>query len=105
MFKTLIFPAAVFLVFGCSQVNSDDQVDETIKTEISSELQKYTQRPAFRYCPTRADTSANTMCNAQYLPVCGVMSTGEVKEYSNACNACVDTEVVGYAPIEACQQN
>jgi hypothetical protein len=42
------------------------------------------------------------VCAQNYLPVCGALDDGTRKTYSNACSACSDVNVVGYAP-DACR--
>jgi len=36
------------------------------------------------------------ICTMDYNPVCGVLSDGGVKTYSNGCSACSDQNVTGY---------
>ena len=40
------------------------------------------------------------MCTMEYDPVCGRLSDGSLKTYSNACNACSDQQVSSYDPGE-----
>ena len=42
------------------------------------------------------------MCAMHYDPVCGQLSDGSFKTYSNGCNACVDPKVIRYSQGE-CQ--
>lgn len=41
------------------------------------------------------------LCTMEYMPVCALLENGRRKEYASACNACSDTEVIGYNP-DAC---
>lgn len=38
------------------------------------------------------------ICTREYRPVCGRLSNGSVKTYSNPCTACSHAEVVSYTP-------
>ena len=40
------------------------------------------------------------MCTMDYRPVCGAMTGGEKKTYSNGCSACSDLSVLSYVPGE-----
>jgi hypothetical protein len=40
------------------------------------------------------------MCTMDYDPVCGRLSDGSFKTFSNACNACTDQQVYSYYPGE-----
>jgi hypothetical protein len=40
------------------------------------------------------------VCTMNYDPVCGRLSDGSFKTYSNACNACTDPHVSSYFPHE-----
>ena len=40
------------------------------------------------------------MCTMDYRPVCGTMTGGEKKTYSNGCSACSDISVLSYVPGE-----
>jgi len=40
------------------------------------------------------------MCTMDYRPVCGTMTSGEEKTYSNGCSACSDLSVLGYVSGE-----
>ena len=40
------------------------------------------------------------MCTMDYRPVCGTMTGGEKKTYSNGCSACSDMSVLSYVPGE-----
>lgn len=42
------------------------------------------------------------MCTMDYNPVCGNLSNGSFKTYSNGCTACSDIEVLSYSEGE-CQ--
>ena len=39
-------------------------------------------------------------CTRDYVPVCGSAKEGAAKTYGNACEACADAAVVGWAPGE-----
>ena len=43
-------------------------------------------------------TTRSSMCTREYNPVCGKLSDGSRKSYSNKCVACSDHAVVGYSP-------
>ncbi|MCY1006388.1 hypothetical protein OV079_12620 [Nannocystis pusilla] len=43
-------------------------------------------------------TTRSSMCTREYSPVCGKLSDGARKSYSNKCVACSDHAVVGYSP-------
>ncbi|MFY0530909.1 hypothetical protein [Nannocystis pusilla] len=43
-------------------------------------------------------TTRSSMCTREYSPVCGKLSDGARKSYSNKCVACGDHAVVGYSP-------
>ena len=40
------------------------------------------------------------MCTMDYNPVCGQLSDGSFKTYSNGCNGCSDSKVIGYSQGE-----
>ncbi len=40
------------------------------------------------------------MCTMDYNPVCGNLSDGSFKTYSNGCNACTDPKVISYSQGE-----
>jgi hypothetical protein len=40
------------------------------------------------------------MCTMDYTPVCGNLSDGSFKTYSNGCNACSDPKVTSYSQGE-----
>lgn len=40
------------------------------------------------------------VCTMDYNPVCGQLSDGSFKTYSNGCNACVDPKVISYSQGE-----
>ena len=48
-------------------------------------------------------TTRTTMCTREYSPVCGKLTDGTRKTYSNKCVACGDHAVVGYSP-RACPE-
>ncbi|WAS98655.1 hypothetical protein [Nannocystis punicea] len=43
-------------------------------------------------------TTRSSMCTREYNPVCGKLTDGSRKSYSNKCVACGDHAVVGYSP-------
>ena len=40
------------------------------------------------------------MCTMDYNPVCGHLTDGSFKTFSNGCNACSDSNVISYIPGE-----
>lgn len=51
----------------------------------------------FTYC-----SSTNLNCSKDYKTVCGVQTIGEIKTYSNACEACNYANILGYV-LGSCQ--
>jgi hypothetical protein len=43
------------------------------------------------------------ICTLDYNPVCGLLDSGQRREFSNGCSACADPAVTGYVP-GPCQQ-
>ena len=43
------------------------------------------------------------VCTMEYLPVCGNLSAGGMKTYSNACSACSDAAVAAWVEGECAQ--
>ncbi|PCC66814.1 Kazal-type serine protease inhibitor domain-containing protein [Nannocystis exedens] len=43
-------------------------------------------------------TTRSSMCTREYNPVCGKLTDGSRKSFSNKCVACGDHAVVGYSP-------
>ena len=52
--------------------------------------------------PTSCNEPRPEICTQEYLPVCGLLTSGRTKTYSNACTACSDPEVLEHRP-EACE--
>ncbi len=43
------------------------------------------------------------VCTMEYAPVCAVVTSGGLKQYPSACNACADDAIAGYLLGECAQ--
>ena len=50
--------------------------------------------PSLKACPEQRAP----MCTAEYRPVCATLRNESRTQYSNACSACSNSEVIGYRP-------
>lgn len=90
---------------GGAQTPAPETTPETAPvTATAGETAGPTEQPpgdsteVFVECTTRS-----SICTREYSPVCGKLTDGARKTYSNKCVACGDHAVVGYSP-RACPE-
>ena len=92
------------LVSGCSGIQPYEPPDykenppvSGLLTGTDGEFVVYIKANQFKsLCPEERPE----MCTMDYNPVCGQLSDGSFKTYSNGCNACSDPKVISYSQGE-----
>ena len=88
--------SATMALTGCNNMPSVTAPD-TYPIHTQSTTQQTSNDKNFTKCPPY--NPEQTMCTAQYDPVCVTVRTGSVISYrtaGNACSACGTTSAVGY---------
>ena len=81
---------AIWIGSSCQIEEKKNRLDETMKPDQSTENENGDQN--VKECPKIRPE----VCTQDYRPVCAELESGDMKTYSNGCNACTHPDVTGY---------
>jgi hypothetical protein len=80
----------IWIGSSCQIEEKKNRLEETVKSDQSTENENGDQN--VKECPEIRPE----VCTQDYRPVCAELENGDMKTYSNGCNACADPAVIGY---------
>ena len=80
----------IWIVSSCQIEEEKNSLDDTMRSGQSTENENGDQN--VKECPEIRPE----ICTQDYRPVCAEHASGDMKTYSNGCNACTDPAVIGY---------
>ena len=80
----------IWIGSSCQLEEKKNRLEETMKSDQSTENENKDQN--VKKCPEIRPE----VCTQDYRPVCAELESGDMKTYSNGCNACTHPDVTGY---------
>ena len=81
---------SIWIGRSCQIEEKKNSLEETMMSDQSTENENGDQN--VKECPEIRPE----VCTQDYRPVCAELESGDMKTYSNGCNACTDPAVIGY---------